>query len=592
MEKTPFSNFEIFTSYEEYLVFEVLKKCKENRDVKFECFFVDNNISYRPDIYAPDGIPSLGFEGPTMIEVKRKMSISSLQAIKFRFNQLCSKYNILVVYFESSLTNSPAEINQNGHNCKFMSYLNFKGLKKNADDKDKYYLRQAKEKNWKADREDIIVAAQKIVEQGNCVLFLGAGVSMSAKMPSWNKLLKSLMGEVKQLKGETLEAFKELSSHVLDECGDSYLVMARYLQTAIRLYDDKIDFSKLIQKHLYSEEHTSRLLKDLALIVQQKKAEEVLTYNFDDILEQGLTELGLENGHDFLTISKDAEIKGHNMLPIYHVHGVIPEQGPADVVVFSEEEYHKRYANPFHWSNIEQLHAMSRKHCFFIGLSMTDPNLRRLLDAAREINQTDHECHYAFLQRQKIDKYCLADMDKTCKYVHVSESLIDKKKQKSIYELNYAVIESIFRNLGVKVIWFEEFDDLPALVEKVFGLNSNVSVETSELLEKAGNYINEIEIIEKGLQEFNNSLTSENIQKILTYVNENGEKYRKLISETGDMLTELSNRVDTSDINILRKLQNNIPTYNNNIGGYGELYLPWFNFLKNILKSNESFYNN
>ena len=34
---------------------------------------------------------------------------------------------------------------------------------------------------------------------------------MSAKLPSWNDLLKGLMGEVKQLRVSTLEAFKELA---------------------------------------------------------------------------------------------------------------------------------------------------------------------------------------------------------------------------------------------------------------------------------------------------------------------------------------------------------------------------------------------
>ena len=102
-------------------------------------------------------------------------------------------------------------------------------------------------------------------------------------------------------------------------------------------------------------------------------------YNFDDVLEQMLQAKGLINTEDFTSISKDAEIKSHNTLPIYHVHGIIPEKGPTDIVVFSEEEYHNRYANSYHWSNVEQLHALSRMHCFFIGLSMSDPNLRRFL---------------------------------------------------------------------------------------------------------------------------------------------------------------------------------------------------------------------
>lgn len=75
---------------------------------------------------------------------------------------------------------------------------------------------------------------------------------------------------------------------------------------------------------------------------------------------------------------------------------------------------------------------------------MTDPNVRRLLDVARKMNMTSDENHYAFLRRTKLEKYCVSDIEKSCKYVHVSESLIDKTKQKEIYDLNYTVIESIF----------------------------------------------------------------------------------------------------------------------------------------------------
>lgn len=413
--------------YESYLVQEVLKKCKEKDDVELSCMPLLDGLSFQPDIYAPNGLPSLNLEGKTLVDVKRQLSFASLKSIKYLFEKCKNEYNLLVVYFRLNLTSVPDIIEYKGHVCKFIAYEDLKGKKKTAEAREKYYLNRGQKKDWKEKRNAIIQEAKEVVGKGNCVLFLGAGVSIDAKMPSWKELLKDLMGEVKKLKGETLDAFKELSSHVLDECGNSYLVMCRYLQTAIKLHDDKVKFSDLIQKHLYSKKEPSKLLNDLANIVQQRKTEEVLTYNFDDLLEQYLIKLGLQEGKDFITISKDAEITGNEMLPIYHVHGVIPEKGPSDIVVFSEEEYHKRYSNPFHWSNIEQLHALSRKHCFFIGLSMTDPNLRRLLDAARQINQTDNECHYAFLKRQKLEEYCLANMLDACKYVHISRSLIEKK---------------------------------------------------------------------------------------------------------------------------------------------------------------------
>lgn len=110
---------------------------------------------------------------------------------------------------------------------------------------------------------------------------------------------------------------------------------------------------------MYGDKDESPLLDVLTKIVQQKKVREVLTYNFDDLLEQNLERISLRNGIDFVVISKDADIKEPDIVPIYHVHGIIPKQGPVDKVVFSEEEYHERYSSAFHWSNVEQLHAMA-----------------------------------------------------------------------------------------------------------------------------------------------------------------------------------------------------------------------------------------
>lgn len=576
------SDLNIFDSYEVYLVYDALESDSKNAHAKFESKHILKDVSYVPDLYAPNGIPSLDIAGETLIEVKNMLSYSSMQSIKAAYQQIKNKYNFVVVYFRSRLS-SVLQDDDTG-NIKFLSFQELKGKKKDKQGaKDAYYLKASQKQDWKEFRDSLISEARSVVDKGNCALFLGAGVSMSANMPSWNSLLKGLMSEVKQLKGDTLEAFKELSTHVFDECGDSYLVMARYLQSAIRMHDKNMVFSDLIQKHLYSKDHTSRLLEDLSYIVQQRKTEEVITYNFDNILEQELSNRGLQEGNDFLSISKDAEVGGHGKMPIYHVHGIIPEKGPADVVVFSEEEYHKRYSNSFHWSNIEQLHALSRKHCFFIGLSMTDPNLRRLLDAARNINNTDIENHYAFLRRQKLEKYCLANVAEACKYMHVSESLIDKTKQKDIYTLNYSVLESIFRELGVKVIWYEEFDELPELVERVFGLNTHQTKETTDLIKEAEDKIAEIQNVEKDLTSFKDlELTKEKVKGYMSHIRGNAEKYKTLVSEVGDILTELSNRVK-SDKDTLLEMLNNRPMFNSNMSGYAEFYTIWLNYIKKVI---------
>jgi hypothetical protein len=288
---------------------------------------------------------------------------------------------------------------------------------------------------------------------------------------------------------------------------------------------------------------------NLARIVQQKKVNEVITYNFDNLLEQNLAKLNLRDSVDYTAISKDAEIKGHNTLPIYHVHGIIPKEGPVDTVVFSEEEYHKRYSTAYHWSNVEQLHALTRMHCFFVGLSMTDPNLRRLLDVANEMNKSNDINHFAFLQRKKLENYCVSDVNKTSKYVHVSGSLIDKEKQKEIYDLNYAVINSIFYDLGVNVIWYEDHNDLPELVSKVFGVTQYEEMDKHDLVALCETKIGEIKEKEKEL--FETDVDSEDIVKVykmMRHAREIASAYRESISEAQDMLNVMTNGINWDDI--------------------------------------------
>lgn len=569
-------------SYETFCVYDALNKAAKNANAQFIDPKSDFGYINAPDIYAPEGIPSLGLRGETIIEIKKNLSHSVLNAIQSFINSHSDKYNVVIVYFSSSLTDTPTQIEKNNKVIMYISYDELKKGKRGGTKlEESFYLDRNRTIDWKKERESLITKANVAVQQGNNVLFLGAGVSMSANMPSWNSLLQGLMSEVKQLKEPSLSAFKELNTHVLEECGNSYLVMARYIQSAIHQYDKNANFSELIQKYLYNENHSSPLLNTISSIVQQKKVNEVITYNFDDILEQNLKKRGMTDSVDFTSISKDAEIKGHNTLPIYHVHGIIPEVGIADTVVFSEEEYHKRYANSYHWSNVEQLHALSRMHCFFIGLSMTDPNLRRLLDVAHNMNRTNEDTHFAFLRRTKLEDYCMSGVENLCKYVHISKSLIDENKQKLIYNLNYGVIENIFREFGVQVIWFEDFEELPKLLDQVFAMSKYRLKETDELLALCKVKIERINVIETDIPKFSPvNISIPDIAKFLEYKSKYADKYKELITEVKDILNELSTRVKIDNLETIQKLQKQVPTYNESFSGFASFYSIWYESVK------------
>lgn len=73
-------------------------------------------------------------------------------------------------------------------------------------------------------------------------------------------------------------------------------------------------------------------------------------------------------------------------LKIYHVHGFLPQDGDigaGNKITLGEFVYHEQYNNIYSWNNIVQINKFRDNTCLFIGTSLTDPTIRRLLDIAK-----------------------------------------------------------------------------------------------------------------------------------------------------------------------------------------------------------------
>lgn len=143
-------------------------------------------------------------------------------------------------------------------------------------------------------------------------------------------------------------------------------------------------------------------MKAIASIATEKNVKQIITYNYDDLIEYEHT-----NPKEFVSVYNGTIANLDGLKPIYHVHGYISrnEIFPGTPVL-SEREYHKLYSRMHHWSNVVQLNALYTTTCFFIGFSMTDPNQRRLLDLARNVDlgtiDTGKAKHYIFMRRQNL----------------------------------------------------------------------------------------------------------------------------------------------------------------------------------------------
>lgn len=279
------------------------------------------------------------------------------------------------------------------------------------------------------------------LKDNRLTLVCGAGISISSSIPSWNELLVNILNDV--FSNETASS-KVPASELLSIMPQSNLILGKYLQFLL-----KNDFEKIVQKHLYknynsglgdNDIHQSEMMKAITDIARPRRTgqrlEAIITFNFDEIVERSLA----ANGIEYCSIWKEGQSYSPEELPIYHVHGFLPntEQIDEPNLVFSEDAYHSQFIDPYSWANITQLNAYSSNVCLFIGLSLSDPNLRRLLDISWRRN--NNRKHYIIMKK-------------------TANSAIDK--------IAAMLFEQDAASLGLNVIWCSSYSEIPELLQSI-----------------------------------------------------------------------------------------------------------------------------
>lgn len=458
-------------------------------------FYTEYKIhSFFADGYAPEGFDN--FIGPTIFEIKTthsKLNIKNpliKEVLKISATNFSDIKNIIFISTQIQSAIKLSEIEYNffaDKNIRIeiwgINELN-NIIEKESEVKNifnnlftiKLKNTLLKQSNWEEEQENIITQVSEAFQDGQFALILGAGVSCSAGIANWNKLINSLLISFLSKELENIPSISQLdisqiSNRLTNIDASSALITARYLRKGLcKGKDTKLDktFKQEIKNSLYTLRDKkypkdSNLIKEIVHLCIPKrsgaKIKAVITYNFDDLIEQELKKQGIE----FCSICTEDNTHSIEELPIYHVHGFIPEYEEhyniknGNAPIFSEEEYHQVYSTPYHWSNLIQLSYFREYTCLFIGLSMTDPNLRRLLEiSARQSNSPKH---YAFLQRIQLDNFI---KDKDIKF-------IDNEDVAAIYlDMHHKLQEELMKELGISVIWFKSFNDIPKILNKLY----------------------------------------------------------------------------------------------------------------------------
>lgn len=457
---------------------------------------LSENRSYIPDAVAPEGIDNL--LGSTLIEVLGFYRSDRIERVYFYLTQVMSKnkkYKSALIIFADQLQDSKIEeikkewtsissdkelevwdqrklneISQTNHDFfeKISNNLSTTTLKRAVS------YRQS-ETEWKEIRNERLTRLSEEYKNNSMSLFLGAGVSIAAGMPDWTSLLDSLFVNLvaKQLNTGIDARDEEVDDLVKRLRGiddPSPLLTARYLRRGIvdSTVGDIQPFLDEVTKTLYRlydkrGSKTSPLLAALAQMCIPRrsgpKVNTVVTYNFDDLFEIELDRYQVQRK----SIYREVDRYSNDDLPVYHVHGFLPrnkngyEKLEEATFVFSEENYHEVFLDPYHWSNLVQLSQLRDQTCLMAGLSLTDPNLRRLLEISAR--KSGFSKHYALMKRMSYEDFAFEQQKKI---VSSRRTVIQK-----FLDSHHALKEELFSELGLNIIWYENYDELSDLVNKI-----------------------------------------------------------------------------------------------------------------------------
>lgn len=429
------------------------------RGIPFDIEKRSQNSNYIYDIFLPEGLKnairplggkyvSLDLKGPTGVEIKGRLLFDTISRYGDLYAELLNHNEVssfLLIYIEGQVPSSVYRYINHKYKGRFhiLSLEQFLGIQLPRNTRGSVISEATYD--WRNDRDRTMEHAKVSIAENNFSLFLGAGVSMSANLPCWWNLLAGMINRCKQ------GIFKEADLDQLTKvCCNSSIVMGRFIRMMMESKSNEEEFYQCLHEALYNgvDSYSSPLITEICHLIQFKKqqAQSIITYNFDDVMERALKSCGIGNYSIF------GQNQPQQLFPIYHVHGFVPFENKENIKslpVLSEEEYHRVYANSYNWSNVEQIHALSRTTCLFIGLSMTDPNLRRLLDIANKDSEADPR-HFVFLP-------CIDSFGKN--------KAAEVKNNEAM-----RIQKEMFEELGLRVVWYKGHnDELPKFIKALYG---------------------------------------------------------------------------------------------------------------------------
>lgn len=347
-------------------------------------------------------------------------------------------------------------------------------------------------------------------KQHRLTLFVGAGVSIDSGLPDWRGFLRVLfLNSPRHREADfTLDILDAAVGEWFFNHSDTSLeILGRKIRASYG--QDDSEFLRGIRVALYFGTHlywlevgpldSSRrrallrgnptldaiLTLSRRTILGRRGLRRVVTYNYDNLLETMLPPRSTQAIWRPVTVRPRA-------LPIYHVHGYVPvnesaESSRADDIVLTEDQYNRVANDPYSWTNLVQLQAMTDSVCLVVGMSLDDRNLRRLLDATSRVAQRPEL--YAFVKKPRAPQLGADDVRTIGRMAHdrfgemrvhwpddekptvdpegVATADRVRRMMARHYRLDITRLTAILGDLGVQPLWYDDVNDIAPFISKI-----------------------------------------------------------------------------------------------------------------------------
>jgi hypothetical protein len=203
---------------------------------------------------------------------------------------------------------------------------------------------------------------------------------------------------------------------------------------------------------------------------QNPRIRAVVNFNFDAVLRAYVK---ARYGKRLLrTVERPSAGSSRGRTPVYHMHGFLVfdekhfgdlEEEAPDIRVFTEQEYFDFFNRPNSMFNYTFLHLLREFHCLFIGTSLSDENIRRLLHYSKEERRLSYKRerqnaeppeekvvrHFALLPRPRLEG---------------GKVLRHNEQQPDMTPY----IEKSLKRLGTRVVWVEDKPKVSKCLQELY----------------------------------------------------------------------------------------------------------------------------